>query len=202
MTKTRTISFDEADAEFKLRELLPAYDEDSDVIVLQSGSYKASDLDLDEHSYAVAGNLNIEGDLSGTEEGGFLIVVGDLSVKNLLIGGPIVYVEGSLKAEHAIHTDYNHGELTVLGNVTAEIIAAEHIFNIGGTLTCGTTIEFGGLRIADPEFKPTLTHQQAARESSEFFVPEVLNSQGYVDGNSLSEYLATGENPVRKRPTQ
>jgi hypothetical protein len=192
-----TLSFADADARFQLAAVLPAYDEDEDVVVLPAGQHEASAIDLDEHSYVVDGDLDLSGTLRASEEGRFLVVRGNLRVGNLLIGGPIVHVTGSLSAAHAIHTDYNHGLLTVLGDVHAQVIAAEHLFRIGGTLSCETTIDFGGFDVADPEFTPTLTRQQAARESRDYLVPEVLNSQGYVDGAALSELLADGRMPLR-----
>lgn len=194
---TRTLSFRDANAQFDLDSVLSAYNEEEDVLVLDSGIYAAADLDLDEHSYVVDGDVSFEGNVSASEEGGFLVVRGNLTVGSLLIGGPMVHVSGSLVAAHAIHTDYNHGELVVRGDVRAQIIAAEHLFRIDGTLHCPTTIDFGGLRVADPTFTPTLTRQQAARESSTYFVAEVLNDQGYVDGGQLAELLAEGRNPLR-----
>jgi hypothetical protein len=192
----QSISFTEADTRFQLSSILPAYNEEEDVIVLASGRLDASSIDLDEHSYVVDGDLEVEGTIRSSEEGGFLVVRGDFKIDNLLIGGPIVHVTGSLTASHAIHTDYNHGELAVEGDVRAHIIAAEHHFRIGGKLVCDTTIDFGGFDVADPDFVPTLTRQQAARESSEYFVAEVLNSQGYVSGAELSECLADGKSPL------
>lgn len=190
------LSFDAADTRFGLRTLLPAYDEDGEVTLLEPGTHAASDIDLDAGSYVVDGDLAIDGDLTGTEEGGFLVVRGDLQVTNLLAGGPIIHVSGAVHARHAIHTDYNHGLLVVGGDVRARVIAAEHAFTIGGTLDCPITIDFGGLRVSTPGFVPTLTRQQATRECRDHFIPDVLNAQGYVNGASLARVLASGRSPL------
>jgi len=196
----KTVSFPEADAEFGLSSVLPAYDEEENVVVVEPGTHEASVLNLDQASYVVDGDLELDGTVWSAEEGTFLFVKGNLTVGNLIIGGPIVHVTGSLTAKHAIHTDYNHGSLTVLGDVRATVIAAEHLFGIGGALHCDTTIDFGGFQVAEAEFTPTLTRQQAARESRDWLVPEVLNDHGYVDGGTLAKLLADGRNPLRKRP--
>ncbi len=194
-----TLSFAEADARFQLSSMLDAYDEGEDVILLPPGTHGASALDLDEASYVVDGDLVIDGDIAASEEGGFLVVRGNLRVGNLLIGGPMVHVLGSLWADHAIATDYNHGTLRVDGDVRAAIIAAEHLFEIRGALDCASTIDFGGFRVAAPSFQPTLTRQQAARESKDYLVAAVLNEGGYVDGAKLAEFLADGGNPILAR---
>ena len=195
-----TVSFDEADALADLRSLLPAYDDAGEVVILEPGAHAAADFDLDACSYVVTGDLEIDGNLTGSEEGRFLVVRGDLRLRNLLLGGPIVHVRGSLTAAHAIHTNYNHGLLVVVGDVRAAVIAAEHLFEIGGGVHCPTTIDFGGLRVSTPGFVPTLTRQQAVRESKSYFVPAALNAQGYVNGAALAKVLASGHDPLVRRP--
>jgi len=191
------IPFAQADARFRLRELLPAFDPRQDVVVLAAGSYPAEQLDLDRWSYVVDGDLAIDGDVWATEEGRFLVVRGDLRVRNLLIGGPVIHVGGALVVEHGLHADYNHGELTVCGDARAAVVIAEHMVRIGGRLDAETTIDLGGLHVAAPGFVPTLTRDQALAEAATLFVPDALDEDGHLRGSALAAVLADGAHPLR-----
>lgn len=176
---------------FDLSDLLPAWDDDEEVS-LHAGATTLKSFELDE-SIVVDGDLTIEGDLASHDESGFLIVRGDLRVGTFASGGGITIVLGNLIAEHAVHTDYNHGYIHVLGDLSAKVIAAEHTLRVDGTMT-GLTIDFGGF---DEGVEPDLGRQQAVYDASKTFVDEVLNDQGYVSGFELSKRLVARKKILR-----
>ena len=53
-----------------------------------------------------------------------LIVLGDLRVNTMLVGGQEIYVTGNLAVEELFWGDYNHGSLRVLGNASIAVFAA------------------------------------------------------------------------------
>lgn len=177
------ISGAEAAERFDLS-LVPAWEDDED-ITLYEGATTLASLDLEE-SIIVDGDLTLEGDLCSHDESGFLLVLGDLRVGTVASGGGITVVTGSVIAEHAVHTDYNHGYMHVLGDLSAKVVAAEHTLRVDGTLT-GLTIDFGGFRCGD--LKPDLDRQAAVHDAKQTFVDEVLNGGDYVDGAALGRQL-------------
>lgn len=141
----------------------------------------------------VTGNLSVVGDIVGMDEGGgYLIVLGSCRARNLLIGGPQVWVQGDLTVEKSILADYNHGSLDVQGDIVTTIICAEHIVRVGGTIK-GLSVDFGGLRVAAAGFQPTLSRAQAVYEATTYFVPEAFNEQGFVSGRRLFELMLNGD---------
>ncbi len=177
------ISGADAAARFDLS-LVPAWEDDED-ITLYEGATTLASLDLEE-SIIVDGDLTLEADLCSHDESGFLLVLGDLRVGTVASGGGITVVTGSLIAKHAVHTDYNHGYMHVLGDLSARVVAAEHTLRVDGTLT-GLTIDFGGFDCGD--LKPDLDRQAAVHDASKTFVDEVLNDGGYVSGPAMSKRL-------------
>jgi len=181
------VSWDVADRRFALQQYLQAWDEDAPVIVYD-GDTTLESIDLD-GNVVVAGNVTLTEDISSHDESGFLVVLGDLVVRNVLSGGGQITVRGNVLAHNGVHTDYNHGSMRVVGNLTAKLIAAEHELVIKGTLS-GLTIDFGGFRVAN--FTPDIPRSRALYEAKNVFVPELFNSQGYVSGPALSARLREG----------
>ncbi|MGG4441649.1 hypothetical protein [Brevibacillus fortis] len=48
-----------------------------------------------------------------------LMVMGDLTAKNMAVGGLEIYIEGNLLVEEILCGSYNHGETIVKGNLNA-----------------------------------------------------------------------------------
>ena len=132
----------------------------------------------------------------GGEEGSYLVVLGTLRATAVLIGGPEVVVEGDLIASGAVMTDYNHGSLTVGGDLHATLTLAEHTTTVRGRIE-GVTVDFGGFRTLTPGFVPTYSRERATRGAREIFVPEVINEQGYVSGRVMMARLADGLDVLR-----
>lgn len=88
----------------------------------------------------VDGNLTVKRYIynENTDGAAGLIVKGHLSVQNMLVGGQEIYVSGSLTVQELFWGDYNHGDLTVKGDVNAAVFAEtdEYHVNIAGSLNC------------------------------------------------------------------
>jgi hypothetical protein len=71
----------------------------------------------------IEGNLQIDGALTtgNTDGATHLVVLGDARVHNAVVGGQLLYVQGALQVADLLWGDYNHGELTVRGGLTARV---------------------------------------------------------------------------------
>jgi hypothetical protein len=183
------LSWAEADLRHSLQQYLQAWDDDAPVTVYTADAALTS-LDLSEGNYVVAGNLTLTEDLCSHDESGFLVVLGNLDVRNVLSGGGQITVRGNVTARNGVHTDYNHGSMWVTGDLRAKVIAAEHELRIDGTLS-GLTIDFGGFRVAGA-FTPDIPRSRAVHQCKDVFVPGVFNSAGYVSGRALMDRLRDG----------
>ncbi|MEZ4362938.1 MAG: hypothetical protein R3B48_22290 [Kofleriaceae bacterium] len=192
-----TLTFAEADERYELSKFLNTWDEDQPVKVY-AGDAALPELDLSDGPCLVAGNLEVAGDLLGMdEEDGFLVVLGRCDARNVLLGGPEVWIQGDLVARNGVLADYNHGLLTVGGDLEAAVVCAEHTVKVQGTVR-GLSVDFGGLRVAAPGFAPTVTRNDAVYHAREHFVPGALNEQGYANGRSLFDLMQAGEPPLSR----
>lgn len=189
------LTWTEANRRYQLEQYLTHYHEDQQVVVHEAGEVLEGDLGLDAgEAHFVPGDLEVKGNvLARGDECGFLVVLGTCRAKNLISGGPDIYIHRDLIVSNGVVADYNHGVLTVGGSLSARTVAAEHETIVRGTIRAKETIDFGGFRVDDPAFKADISHQQATREARKVFVPEVLNSQGYVTGSALIDRVLDGE---------
>lgn len=183
------LSWNEADRRFALQTLLQAWDDDAPISVYEHDVTLAS-LDLSDGNVVVTGNLTLTEDLVSHDESGFLVVLGNLTARNILSGGGQITIRGNATVGNGVHCDYNHGSLWIAGDLRAKVIAAEHELRIDRGLT-GLTIDFGGFRVAG-SFTPDIPRSRAVYQCKEVFVPDVLNSAGYVSGPALMDRLRDG----------
>ena len=84
----------------------------------------------------IEGHLQIDGALTcdNTDGAASLIVLGNARVHNAVVGGQLVYVQGALTVTDLLWGDYNHGELTVRGELIARValFTDEYHVNITG----------------------------------------------------------------------
>jgi hypothetical protein len=174
-------------------EHLQAWNDHDEVIVHEAGAVIQGDLDFDDSNHVAVGDLTVEGNIENHDwdAGGFLVVLGSCRAKNVVSGGGQMIVTGDLVVDNAILCSYNHGWLEVRGDMRAGLIAAEHATIVKGSVT-GTTIDFGGFQV-EGEFEPDVTRAQATHGAKETFVPEVINSMGYVDGGAFNDLVLSGE---------
>lgn len=71
----------------------------------------------------IEGHLQIDGALTCDDTDGatHLVVLGDARMHNAVVGGQLLYVQGTLKVADLLWGDYNHGGLTVRGGLTARV---------------------------------------------------------------------------------
>ncbi len=85
----------------------------------------------------IEGHLQIDGALTCDDTDGatHLIVRGDARMHNAVVGGQLLYVQGALQVADLLWGDYNHGELTVRGELVARValFTDEYTVNIAGT---------------------------------------------------------------------
>lgn len=88
-------------------------------------------LDLDakefENTYAiiVTGNMTATQIYNEETDGSCgLVVLGDLTAQNIVVGGQEIFVAGNLKVDELYWGDYNHGELVVEGNIDMKVFIA------------------------------------------------------------------------------
>jgi hypothetical protein len=194
------IKFAEAKQRYDLTTRLPTWNDRKSVSVYE-GDVLLPYCDLDTLGpCVVTGDLEVTGDLLGPDEGVFLVVLGSCRARNLIISGPEVWIEKDLVVENGILADYNHGALTVGGDLVARIVCAEHIVRVHGAIRA-ITVDLGGLRVETPDFTPTLSHEQATREARQHFVAEAFNEEGSLEGARLGELMMEGS-PILRGPME
>ncbi len=199
MTSPSRMTLAKADALYQVAVHLHADNEDeNEEITVYEGSVTLPELDLDAGPVVVAGDLDVTGDILGmSEDDGYLVVLGSCKARNVLLGGPEVVITKDLVAENGVLADYNHGSLTVGGDLVAKVLCAEHLVRVGGSVI-GSSVDFGGLKVASPGFAPTVSRQQALRESAALFTPEVLGDDGSISGRRLHDLMRAGK-PILRR---
>lgn len=80
--------------------------------------------------FVVIGHLTVDGGILNEEGdyGPFLYVAGNLTCRNLLIGGSPVRVEGNVKVAEMILLHYNHGWMRCDGLITAPIMIVDDYY--------------------------------------------------------------------------
>ncbi|TYP73269.1 DUF4241 domain-containing protein [Paenibacillus methanolicus] len=85
----------------------------------------------------VDGNLSVHNYIynKNTDGATGLIVKGNLTAGNMLVGGQEIYITGNLAVNELFWGDYNHGDLRVGGDVNAAIFAATDEYHVSITGT-------------------------------------------------------------------
>jgi hypothetical protein len=194
-----TIKYNKAQEKYNIEKYLKApFFEDAEVNVHSENCFIDGDFDISERGNNLfLQDLNISGKIFNSCDGEgpvFLLVMGNCKAKNITIDEPLVYIKGNLIVEKEIMTDYNHGYLEIRGNVSAQIICAEHHTIVGGQIQ-GETIDLGGLKVEDKNFKPTISREQLS-EASSYLVDEVLTN-GQLDLEAILERIESGKPILR-----
>ncbi|WP_409343629.1 hypothetical protein [Paenibacillus sp. MBLB4367] len=83
----------------------------------------------------IDGNFTVDNLYNKETDGAIgLMVTGNLSAKNIAVGGQEIYVLGNLMIEEILCGSYNHGETIVKGDLSAAVLAQddEYSFKVGG----------------------------------------------------------------------
>lgn len=120
---------------------------ENELVLFHDGDLRLDRLDLDMKAnedgeypflFLVAGNLRVDGAITNDETDGAtgLIVLGDLRAHDMVVGGQEVYVTGHLHVDGLFWGDYNHGDLSVEGDVHAALLidTEEYHLNVQGRL--------------------------------------------------------------------
>ncbi|MCR8844441.1 hypothetical protein NQ117_12170 [Paenibacillus sp. SC116] len=71
----------------------------------------------------IDGNLTVDNLYNENTDGAIgLMVMGNLTAKNIAVGGQEIYIEGNLLVEEILCGSYNHGETIVKGNLNAAVL--------------------------------------------------------------------------------
>jgi len=96
----------------------------------------------------IGGNFTVDNLYNAGTDGAIgLTVMGNLTAKNIAVGGQEIYVHGHLKVEGILSGSYNHGETIVKGNLHATVLVQddEYRFKVDGQkrLKCLVNIWYG-----------------------------------------------------------
>lgn len=74
--------------------------------------------------YVRLGDLTVQGSIYNENSDGAhsLVVLGDLSARNVVVGGQVIYVGGNATVVEVFGGDYNHGDCVIAGNLNAPVI--------------------------------------------------------------------------------
>lgn len=133
----------------------------------------------------IHGNVTIEGVLLQTDpdRGKKFFVSGDLTAKSILKGGAEFHIKGNVKVAQTIYGLYNHGMLTVAGNITASVIfRADHYHHFEGE-THALIIDINTAETAGIDYRTT-----------EPLLPEIAD-----DLDLIGEYIMDGKHIVQEK---
>ncbi|TVX89772.1 hypothetical protein [Paenibacillus agilis] len=79
----------------------------------------------------IDGNLTVDNLYNENTDGAIgLMVMGNLTAKNIAVGGQEIYVQGDLLVEEILCGSYNHGEAIVNGNLHATVLIEDDEYRI------------------------------------------------------------------------
>lgn len=104
---------------------------DMDYLLCQGDWVLEKPLDLDREDLQNTYTIIVTGNMTATQiyneetDGSCgLVVLGDLSAQNIVVGGQEIFVAGNLKVDELYWGDYNHGELIAKGNIDIKTFIA------------------------------------------------------------------------------
>ncbi|SEP96122.1 hypothetical protein SAMN04487983_1002280 [Streptomyces sp. yr375] len=170
MRHMEAVPFPETDERFGIRSRFPLGANDAAEVVVLTGDTTLDSLPLDHTRLDAWCGLSktspdaflgvmVDGDLSVADRitnlewdfGPFLLVRGDVRVRNLATAGSEILVEGDLHVAQTLAGVYNHGRTVVKGDARAEVVVTEqHLTEFHGRLTAELCTAGNFLRIADP----------------------------------------------------
>lgn len=108
-----------------------AQSEDMDYLLCEGDWVLEKPLDLDGQDLQNIYTIIVTGNMTATQiyneetDGSCgLVVLGDLSAQNIVVGGQEIFVAGNLKVDELYWGDYNHGELVVKGEIDIKAFIA------------------------------------------------------------------------------
>lgn len=101
-----------------------------DQFLFYDGTTVLDELDLDIEDYMgiiVVGDLHVKGSIinQNTDGACSLIVLGNLTAKNVCVGGQLIYIRGNITVEEMLMGIYNHGELYGTSSVRCPVVISD-----------------------------------------------------------------------------
>lgn len=177
-----------------------------DLVLLVPGDLKLDTLDLDDplapwreedlgayiRFILVRGNAEITRHVHSLETDGAcgLLVSGDLTTTNAIVGGQEIRVGGNLLVRELFWGDYNHGELHVVGNTKAALlIQTDYSMEFDGSVDCVRRMDDEA--ITDDGIEQIIELDCLSRESGDPY------SFWSLDAGAMLERLTTGKSVIR-----
>ena len=178
----------------------------NELVLLVEGDLKLDTLDLDDPlapwheddlgAYArfilVRGNAEIARHVHSLETDGAcgLLVAGNLTTTNAIVGGQEIRVGGNLLVRELFWGDYNHGELHVVGNTSAALlIQTDYSMQFDGVVECLRRMDDEAIN--EDGIEEIIEPDCLSRESED---PDSVWS---LDAGAMLERLAAGKSIIR-----
>ncbi|WP_055529336.1 hypothetical protein [Streptomyces graminilatus] len=212
-TGYRVITADEAEARFAaaadLQYPYQEFTDEQEIRLYEGGLHVVGNLEREgDDDWApcnviVDGDLTVDGDIEWWDSAGgnFLLVTGDVRVRNVLLSGcPDVVVRGDLTATGSVqgHHGDDGGFLTVKGLLRADLVIGTLYFN----LDLGRPPE--ALLIAD-QYRTTCPVDFTDEELDDLVLPELLDKDERADEHEIADALRAGRPVLRpgvRRPAR
>ncbi|HEL4265803.1 TPA: DUF1851 domain-containing protein [Stenotrophomonas maltophilia] len=177
-----------------------------ELVLLVDGDLKLDTLDLDDplapwreedlgayiRFILVRGNAEITRHVHSLETDGAcgLLVSGDLTTTNAIVGGQEIRIGGNLRVRELFWGDYNHGELHVVGNTeAAALIQTDYSMQFDGSVHCVRRMDDEA--ITDDGIEQIIEPDCLSRESED---PDSFWS---LDAGAMLERLTAGKSVIR-----
>ncbi|HBS54600.1 MAG TPA: hypothetical protein DEA38_02585 [Stenotrophomonas sp.] len=178
----------------------------NELVLLVEGDLRLDTLDLDDplapwheddpgqcaRFILVRGNAEIARHVHSLETDGAcgLLVSGDLTTTNAIVGGQEIRVGGNLLVRELCWGDYNHGELHVVGSTKAALlIQTDYSMQFDGSVQCVRRLDDEG--IIEDEIEQFIEPDCLTRESED---PDSVWS---LDAGAMLERLTAGKSVIR-----
>lgn len=190
--KHRVMTFREVDEQLPIDGMLETWNVEE--VWVYDGLTRLDAIDLDsEVNIIVNGDLVVKKDITNLNGAANLVVLGDVTARNLIAGPSEIVITGKATIRNAIYAHYNHGILTIHGAVKAKaVISLDHDTNLGGPVTAVTVSGRGSISadFDESDFERVMTKAVLREE--------------YIDDQLMFAHLAAGKSPVKRnvKPTR
>ncbi|WP_309609362.1 WGR domain-containing protein, partial [Flavobacterium sp.] len=175
---------------------------DGETILHILGDWEIDNLDLDnifnqeenpEHIFTilVEGNLKAKNIFNENTDGGTgIIVLGDATADNMIVGGQEIYITRNLTINECFWGEYNHGDLTVKGQTDAKVFVATNEYHYDYDQK---SINAEHFLLDEDENEDEIEYNENIIKS--IFVPEVIITEEEFDDEVFSweNFLDRGE---------
>ncbi len=167
---------------------------DLELVLHINGNWEIETLDLDTvfgiknesetpfFTILVEGNLHVKNIFNKKTDGGTsLMILGNLTTNNMIVGGQEVYIAKNLTVNNCFWGEYSHGDLVVNGQTNAKVFVATNSYHY----------EYDRTRIEAEHFLLDYENDENGIEYDEYivksiFIPEVVITEDEFDDEVFS----------------